>query len=48
MVLSRQTNTWLRAIAVPACMWGIGLLALILAGFGIFFAPGRGRIYERE
>ena len=26
---------------------GIGLFALILAGFGIFFAPGRTQIHER-
>jgi hypothetical protein len=36
-------------IPIPALgTGGIGLLALILAGFGIFFTPGRTNIYERE
>ena len=36
-------------VAVPALTAGsIGLLALIITGFGILFAPGRTRIFERE
>lgn len=36
-------------IPIPALgAGGIGLLALILAGFGIFFVPRRTRIYEKE
>lgn len=36
-------------VPIPALgAGGIALLALILAGFGIFFVPGRRRIYERE